>query len=184
MKSAISADLCSRYESAGISLIIDKCSFLDPRFKVNFVADTDLVRSNLLTEMLEQRELPIHDQDHSLQATNQPPPQQESLEPTAPKKAKGLTAILSKLQKSNVSNQETVPVVTLEARAEKKLSNYLEQSCIDTDSNPLLWWKHNCICFPLLAVIARKYLCIPATSVPSEHVFSKGGIIVNAFILG
>ena len=65
MKSAISADLCPHYESAGISLIIDKCSFLDPRFKVNYVADTDLVKSNLLTEMLEQRELPVHDQDHS-----------------------------------------------------------------------------------------------------------------------
>lgn len=130
----------------------------------------------MLAEMLEQR-----DEDHSLQAANQPLPQQGSLEPTAPKKAKGLTAILSKLPKSNVSNQETVPVVTLEARAEKEMSNYLEQSCIETDSDPLLWWKHNCIYFPLLAVIGRKYLCIPATSVPSERVFSKGGIIVNAF---
>ena len=80
--------------------------------------------------MLEQCELPVHDQDYSLQAANQPPPQQGSLEPTAPKKGKGLTAILSKLPKSNVSYQETVPVVTLEARAEKEMSNYLEQSCI------------------------------------------------------
>ena len=55
-KDDISADLCPRFESAGISLIIDKCSFLDPRFncKVHYVADTDLVKCNLLTEMLEQ----------------------------------------------------------------------------------------------------------------------------------
>ena len=98
-----------------------------------------------------------------------------------PKTAKNLTAILSKLPKSNVSNQETVPVVALEARTEKEMSNYLEQSCLETDSNPLLWWKHNCIYFSLLAVIPRKYLCIPATSVPSERVFSMGGFIVNAF---
>jgi hypothetical protein len=56
MKSAISGNLSPRYESAAISIIIDKCSFLDPRFKANYVADTDLVKSNLLTEMLKQHD--------------------------------------------------------------------------------------------------------------------------------
>ena len=90
MKSAISADLCPRYESAGISLIIDKCSFLDPRFKVNYVTDTDLVKSNLLTEMLEQRELPVHNQDHSLQAANQPPHNKGDWNQLHPKRQKVL----------------------------------------------------------------------------------------------
>jgi hypothetical protein len=56
MKSAISGNLSPRYESAAISIIIDKCSFLDPRFKANYVADTYLVKSNLLTEMLKQHD--------------------------------------------------------------------------------------------------------------------------------
>ena len=173
MKSVISTNLSSRYESAVISLIVDKCSFLDPRFKENYVADTDLTKSNLLTEMLEQ-----HQDDCSTSLTN-PPQQQDSLEPEPPaKKAKGLTAILKRLPnpKSNVPNQQPL---SLRARMEKEIINYLEQPCIETDCNPLLWWKNNCIYFPLLAVLARKYLCIPATSVPSERIFSKGGIIVN-----
>lgn len=64
MKSAISDNLSSRYESEVISLVIDKCSFLDPRFKVNYVADTDLVKSNLLTEMVQKHQ--EESSDHSL----------------------------------------------------------------------------------------------------------------------
>ena len=56
---------------------------------------------------------------------------------------------------------------------------YLEQPCEESASDPLLWWKTHETTFPHLAKLARKYLCVPATSVPSEWVFSKGGIIVD-----
>ena len=29
--------------------------------------------------------------------------------------------------------------------------------------------------------MAKKYLCVPGTSVPSERIFSKGGLIVDPF---
>lgn len=37
------------------------------------------------------------------------------------------------------------------------------------------WWSINHQQYPQVAVIARKYLCIPATSVPSEQLFSHAG---------
>lgn len=48
------------------------------------------------------------------------------------------------------------------------------------DSDCLQFWSINRQVFPNLCRLANKYLCIPATSTPSERLFSNAGFIVNA----
>jgi hypothetical protein len=61
-----------------------------------------------------------------------------------------------------------------------EVNRYNKISQISLDSDPLLWWKENAFFFPLLANVAKSRLCIPATSVPSERIFSTAGDIVTA----
>ena len=62
-------------------------------------------------------------------------------------------------------------------KAKAELARYIGE--VITDKNPLLWWKENSAHYPTLILLVHKYLCIPATSVPSERAFSIAGHIVN-----
>lgn len=64
-------------------------------------------------------------------------------------------------------------------RANEEILAYKSEPVVPLSDNPLLWWKERELRYPLLANVAKYYLCIPATSVPSERVFSKAGQVVN-----
>ena len=60
-----------------------------------------------------------------------------------------------------------------------ELDSYLNENCLKTDKDVIMWWEENKNKFPLLFQLSLKYLCIPATSCASERVFSKAGEIVS-----
>ena len=62
----------------------------------------------------------------------------------------------------------------------RELERYLQTPQLDTDDNPLLWWRGNQQVFPVLALMAKKYLCICASSSASERTFSSSGNIVTS----
>ena len=64
--------------------------------------------------------------------------------------------------------------------AMKEIENYLNEHKLKEDSDPLQdFWKLKESKYPRLSILAKKYLCVQATSTPSERVFSKMGNVVS-----
>ena len=56
---------------------------------------------------------------------------------------------------------------------------YMNEPNLPEDSNPLNWWRDNYSKYPSVAVVARAFWGISATSVASERVFSKCGRVCS-----
>jgi hypothetical protein len=48
-------------------------------------------------------------------------------------------------------------------------------------TDPLLWWSQKKFHLPILACLAQKYLCIPATEALSERIFSTASLLLSKF---
>ena len=85
---------------------------------------------------------------------------------------KGLSKILSNC----FGNAEVQ--VTPQQRVKQEIAQYLTHPQLSMEDEPLPCWKSECVRYPVLAKVAKTFLCLCTTSVPSERVFSCGGNIV------
>jgi len=74
----------------------------------------------------------------------------------------------------------TLETVQSSRGIEMRILSYRSGIPIPLNSSPLEWWKVNAYAYPTLAPFAKAFLCIPATAVPNERVFSTAGDIVFA----
>ena len=61
-----------------------------------------------------------------------------------------------------------------------EVSRYAKLGNIKVKDDHLTWWVNHRDSFPVLTQLTRKYLSIPATSVPSERLFSDAGNHISA----
>lgn len=60
-----------------------------------------------------------------------------------------------------------------------EVDKYLQEGLIPRHENPLKWWKDNRNVYPCLFEFMKKRLCVLATSVPCERIFSKAGQTIS-----
>lgn len=147
--------------SPALTTLLEKACLLDPRYRGRYF-DWEEAKCALVEEVMSMGDggssaSPIV----SAEETAMPPP------------AKKRT--LGDLLKARV----TFADVPKRVRADSELTRYLEEEPIDSSADPLAWWRDNQLRFPLLSKIARKYMCICATSAPAERVFSTAGSIIT-----
>ncbi|CAG9833257.1 unnamed protein product [Diabrotica balteata] len=147
--------------------IISKAVFLDPRFKkLAFGNDTN---ANNAQKWITEELTAIVNENSNAEI-------QEHQHTSVSDDNKGDLDIWShfdhKLAKAKSLSTPTSTVTVI-------LRQYLEMPHFERKKNPMEFWKKYKSTFPELYYLAKKYLSIPATSVPSERVFSKSGQLTN-----
>ncbi|KAK0156302.1 Zinc finger BED domain-containing protein 1 [Merluccius polli] len=154
IKQKIVGYLNEKYDEAPTQELLDMASALDPRFKLTY-------------EKAPQRAVtPADDPDAAGAAGG------------APKKKKALGSFF-KLVTEGTAQRSAALQPDQDRAIASELQSYFQAGTLDTEADPLEWWKMSQNFYPWLSNLARKYLCIPATSASSERVFSTGGNVVT-----
>ena len=141
-------------------------SLLDPRYKSllgrEILASDQVDVFNLIvTDLMNSVSI-----DEGTQIKEEP---ETEVSQNPPKKSKFLEILQGDVVASTRShNQRT---------AHEELHDYLTETV--RIENPLKWWQINEGRYPKLAKLAKVYLAVPATSVPSERTFSVAGQTVS-----
>lgn len=178
LKEEILQRIKSRYEENNLSHLLNVATFLDPRYKADFIAmndeetdDAEPSQLDLVKDELLQQAVFLHVAE---QENGVPPSHSDASEtPPATKKVKLSLGALTSLKKP----QQPTPAQSPRDRLLKEIKQYQTYPVIDGDEDPLKWWQKNEVDFPLLCQLARKYLVIQASSSPSERLFSKAGLV-------
>ena len=59
------------------------------------------------------------------------------------------------------------------------IDRYVAHAVTEAESDACYWWSLHHTSYPDIACIARRYLALPASEVPSERLFSTAGAVVT-----
>ena len=75
-------------------------------------------------------------------------------------------------QEENKAEQQSARE-TPRQKIAKEIKQYVKIAQVDAKEDPLKWWADQATNFPFLSQVARRILAVPASSAPTERVFSK-----------
>ncbi|XP_039616000.1 E3 SUMO-protein ligase ZBED1-like [Polypterus senegalus] len=166
--------LRSRFHTLESTRVLALATLLDPRFKTIGFGNPDRVREAERQLTLECASLMRSSPDTVHVTPQEPQPSTSALAPSL--EAACPTDNLWQLLDLRVSEAQRVHSATADATVE--VQRYLMDAYLGRQEDPLLYWKERITVYPSLYQLAIKYLCLPATSVPSERIFSKAGEVL------
>ncbi|MEW8547090.1 MAG: hAT transposon family protein [Candidatus Thiodiazotropha sp.] len=204
VKTAALGNLDTRYLDENLNLHLVICTLLDPRYKdmaIDENTKTDAINAiiesaAIVQDAVEVQHVPVKSETDTVSEVLPPLPTLPSAlieQAVTPKIESDVEIPTKKLKVESVTEDSFLDdwfsdVVFV--KEEKKVSDrseiirreltmYLALDRLSSKTDPLVWWKMQRLVYPTLSNLAAKFLATPATSVPSERVFSTAGYTVN-----
>ncbi|XP_067284076.1 zinc finger BED domain-containing protein 4-like [Pseudorasbora parva] len=163
-------DMATRFHKVEFHHLLSEASALDPRLKKRAFSDDHAANEAFQRLKTATGRVRLSSSAHQTEQQNTaaaplPPPQetQESL----------VWGDFDEQVAGLVTRSSSSTEALLEIRS------YSEEPLLARSSNPLLWWQNRSLIYPKLTQVMLERLCLVATSVPSERVFSKVGQIIS-----
>lgn len=166
MATTLKDQLYLRFGKLEDNFLVTQATLLDPRFKQYAFSDKtkceraiNLLRTKVQSITLDSANTPQQSTDMgSLQVVS---PHQSTL-------WQDFDDTVVKLIGAN--NSSTAGIIEVDKYMNEPLINRLE--------NPLMWWAERKKVYPRMYELVKRRLCLIATSVPCERIFSKAGQVV------
>uniref|UniRef100_UPI003AB020EE E3 SUMO-protein ligase ZBED1-like n=1 Tax=Centroberyx gerrardi TaxID=166262 RepID=UPI003AB020EE len=181
LKRTVWSDLSQRYQGDNIRAFLEEATALDPRFKHKLENDTvwDRVRDKVLAaNTTETKQLTDRDDGERDRETAQSEEEKEEENPPICKRAK-MTPLVERFADDDVRRDQIQSIMSIQERTDIEVRMYRIMPLIMTSEDPALWWWLRRHIYPLLSELASSYLCVQASSTPSERVFSAAGDTIS-----
>lgn len=166
-------------EMGPVTQLLLAATFVDPRYKGAY-CKSELMAALVQHLLLLQGDC-LDDPDdynmHAASASNVASVEVEAADADLPHAAKRCKGVLDSFIVNRAQNPAKTANISLHDKIDSEISVYvMSPPSVDEDEGYILsYWKANYNCFPLLGRLAKHVLCVPATSVPCERMFSVSG---------
>ena len=166
LRSQLSAQMRRRYTAIERAHLLAVSTLIDPRMKKMAFSNQEAARQAEQWIIQEARD--TIEAEATTAGT-----QNDNTEGRDEQSAPGLWDLFDQKVVNSQLTRSSASKATVEVHA------YIGEDVLPRLEDPLTWWKTHEKRFNLLSKLAKKYLCVPGTSVPSERLFSKAGELVS-----
>ncbi|XP_040582127.1 zinc finger BED domain-containing protein 4-like [Lepeophtheirus salmonis] len=147
------------------NIVLSETTILDPRFKK--LAFNDTTAFDETVQRITSRAARF----------SHPSPMSEGQEGTEEKQERRQESDVWRLFEERLTGDSTRRNPLSDSIMEVR--SYLEEPLFQRSADPLNWWESRASVYPRLTYLMKLRLCIVATSIPSERIFSKPGQIIT-----
>lgn len=184
LKAKVWEDLEKRYQDEDIQNFLQEATLMDPRFKGKLECAADAAWGRLEKAAVCNLNVQMESLQNIDEEGSDDPDEKKAEEHSPSHKKRAKKSALEELFEDE--DQELLQAMTTKKGAlskaeqvQKEIEIYRGLSSIPSGQDPVAWWWGKRDSLPILSALSNTYLCVQASSTPSERVFSCAGHAIS-----